>query len=97
MPGAVDTFAGGAGATVSVVVGATDDVPGVIVADVSVVVVVVLVTPVELWAVSVLTTSRRPQAAARTSARIAIHFMLPSFSTNPARVASCRILSIVPS
>lgn len=56
-PGAVETFAGGAGATVSVDVGAGDVVPGVIVA-VDAVPVSVFVTPVLLCAVSVLTTSR---------------------------------------
>lgn len=50
-PGAVDTFVGGDGAAVSVAVTAGLDVPGVIVADVSVVaeisaVVVLVTTPV---------------------------------------------------
>ena len=71
LPGAVDTFAGGAAATVSVAVGATDVVPGVIVDDVS-----VFVTPVVLWAVSVLTTSRWPHAANVRKMRVAaIRFM----------------------
>ncbi len=82
MPGAVDTFVGGAGAAVSVAVGATDDVPGVIVEDVSVAAatVSVFVTPVVVLAVSVLTTSRRPHAArARTTNAVAIHFMTHVF------------------
>jgi hypothetical protein len=70
-PAAVDTLTGFDGATVSVPVGATAVVPGVTVVDVS-----VFVTPVLLWAVSVLTTSRCPHAASIRAARTAtIHFM----------------------
>ena len=81
VPGAVDTFVGGAGATVSVAVGAALDVPGVIVPVVAVEVVVDVVavvaavdpagTLVALCAVSVLTDSPRPHAAAMTTRRAA--------------------------
>lgn len=77
LPGAVDTLTGGAGATVSVAVGAAAVVPGVMVDDVSVIAVVsVFVTPVLLCAVSVLTTSRCPHPASVRRIRVAaIRFM----------------------
>jgi len=73
-PGAVATFAGGAGATVSVVVGVTLEVPGVIVDAVSV---AAFGTPVLLCAVSVLTTCRPPHPTVLTRARVTMKRFMP--------------------